>query len=60
MEADLVKFFVTFAIILWLICGVGGSAWEDGFGNMHFKKIAKGPITLVHAINDNPVTYPGP
>jgi hypothetical protein len=55
-----VKFFVTFAIILWLICGVGGSAWEDGFGNMHFKKIAKGPITLVHAINNNPVTYPGP
>jgi hypothetical protein len=54
------KFFVVFGMMIWLICGVIGAAWDEGLGNMHFKTIAKGPISLVHAINQNPVIYPGP
>lgn len=54
------KFFVGFVLFVWLLCGVVGAGWLEGLGNMHFKTIAKGPISLVHAINANPVTYPGP
>ena len=54
------KLFVIFVIFVWLICGFIGAWWQEGAGNMHFKTIAKGPITLVHAFNDKPVTYPGP
>ena len=27
---------------------------------MSLKKIARGPITMAKALNDDPVTYPGP
>ncbi|MEA3059013.1 MAG: hypothetical protein QOE50_425 [Sphingomonadales bacterium] len=54
------KLLIVFAVFIWLLCGVAGAWWDEGLGNMHFKTIAKGPISLVHAINDNPVTYPGP
>jgi hypothetical protein len=54
------KLFIIFVLVVWLICGFVGSWWQEGAGNMHFKSIAKGPITLVHAFNDKPVTYPGP
>lgn len=54
------KLFFVFALILWLICGAAGAAWKSGLGNMHFKDIAKGPITLVHAINDNPIDWSVP
>jgi len=54
------KLFIIFAVFIWLLCGVAGAWWKEGVGNMHFKTIAKGPISLVRAINDNPVTYPGP
>jgi len=55
-----VKLFLLFVLFVWLLCGVAGAAWLEGVGNMHFKSIAKGPITLIHAINENPVNYPGP
>jgi hypothetical protein len=51
------KLLVGFALLFWLICGLGG-AWR--LGDMHWKQIAKGPITLIKAFNENPVTYPGP
>lgn len=54
------RLFIIFVVFVWLICGVVGAWWQDGAGNMHLKSIAKGPITLVHAINDKPVSYPGP
>jgi hypothetical protein len=54
------KLFIFFAMFIWLVCGVAGAWWKEGVGNMHFKTIAKGPISLVRAINDNPVSYPGP
>ena len=54
------KLFVIFVLFFWLLCGFVGAWWQEGPGNMHFKSIAKGPITLVHAFNNKPVTYPGP
>jgi len=39
--------------------GVAG-AWMKGETSVHWKTIAKGPITLVKAFNENPPTYPGP
>ena len=54
------KAFVVFAVFIWLLCGLIGAWWLDGLGELQFKSIAKGPITLVKAFNDNPVSYPGP
>jgi len=51
------KVVVGVALLLWLICGLAG-AWM--LGDMHWKPIAKGPITLVKAFDEKPVTYPGP
>jgi len=51
------KLFVGFALFVWLLCGVTGAWWLD---DMHWKPIAKGPITLIKAFNDSPVSYPGP
>lgn len=54
------KLFVGFAVFFWLICGLAGAWRLDELNADHWKTIAKGPITLVHAINEKPVTYPGP
>ena len=51
------KLFVGFVVFVWLLCGLAGAWWS---GHTGWKYIAKGPITLIHAFNDNPVTYPGP
>ena len=54
------KLFVGVMVFIWVLCGSIG-AWRLGELNAHhWKTIAKGPITLVNAFNDNPVTYPGP
>lgn len=47
-------------VAFWLICGFAGSWRLEGRGNMQWKSIAKGPLTLVRAFNEKPVTYPGP
>ncbi len=54
------KAFVVFGVFVWLLCGFVGAWRLEGLGELHFKTIAKGPITLVKAFNDNPVNYPGP
>ena len=51
------KLFVGFVVFIWLLCGLAGAWW---IGDMHWQPIAKGPITLIKAFNDNPVSYPGP
>ncbi|MFL6725010.1 MAG: hypothetical protein ACJ8FS_00670 [Sphingomicrobium sp.] len=51
------KLFFGVMVFLWLICGFAGSWW---LGDHHWKTIAKGPISLVKALNDNPPNYPGP
>ena len=47
-------------VFLWLLCGLVGAWRMDGLDDMHWKTIARGPISLVKAFNDQPVTYPGP
>jgi len=54
------KTFIVFAVFVWLICGFAGAWMQDGLGHMRWKTIARGPISLVRAINENPVNYPGP
>ena len=54
------KFLIAFLVVLWLICGVAGAWWLDKLDLDHWKSIARGPLTLVEAFSENPVTYPGP
>jgi hypothetical protein len=55
-----VKFFFGFALFIWLLCGFVGAWRLEGLHRMQFKTIAKGPISLVHAMNEYPVETPGP
>jgi hypothetical protein len=47
-------------LAFWLICGFAGAWMLEGRGNIRWTSIAKGPLTLVRAFNEKPVTYPGP
>lgn len=51
------KAFAAVALFIWLMCGLAGAWMLD---SLHWKPIAKGPITLAKAFNEKPVTYPGP
>lgn len=53
------KFAIAFIVVVWLICGVVGAWMVDELDLEHWKTIARGPITLVNAEKDNPVTIPG-
>ncbi len=53
------KYAVIVIVLVWLLCGVAG-AWMLGeLSGNHWKTVARGPITLVRAINENPTTAPG-
>jgi hypothetical protein len=54
------KLAIIIAVALWLLCGVAGAWRLDELDSRHWKVIAKGPITLADALNEDPVTYPGP
>jgi hypothetical protein len=54
------KLFLGFVIFFWLLCGLIGAWRLDDLDVDHWKTIARGPISLVHAFNEKPVTYPGP
>jgi hypothetical protein len=51
------KLFVGVAVFLWLLCGLAGAWMLEGDDELHWKAIAKGPITLIKALNENPVDY---
>ena len=51
------KLWIGFALFFWLICGLAGAWRLDELDRHHWKDIAKGPITLAEAFNENPVTY---
>lgn len=51
------KWFLGLALFFWLGCGLLGANWLH---NHHWQTIAKGPISLAKAYNDNPVNIPGP
>lgn len=44
-------------LFFWLLSGVVGAWWLDELDRHHWKAIARGPITLAQALNDDPVTY---
>lgn len=53
-----VKYLVGIIVFLWLLSGLIGAFMEDELSPQNWQAIAKGPITLIHAINDNPLTVP--
>lgn len=54
------KLWIGVAALLWLVCGLAGAWMLEGRENIHWKPVVKGPITLIKAFNDKPVSYPGP
>lgn len=54
------KLAVGIAIFIWLLCGLVGDVMLDGRDDLHLRKIAYGPVTLADALNEHPVSYPGP
>jgi hypothetical protein len=42
-------------LTIWLVCGLAG-AWMES--DLHWKPIARGPLTLQEAFNDDPVIIP--
>ncbi|MEO7865542.1 MAG: hypothetical protein ABIR63_06730 [Sphingomicrobium sp.] len=53
------KFAIGVAALFWLLCGLIGAWMLDDLDVDHWKMIARGPVTLAHALNEHPVTYPG-
>jgi hypothetical protein len=51
------KLFGCFALGFWLLCGIAAAWILEGRDDLHWKTIAKGPISLVKAINEHPITY---
>jgi hypothetical protein len=49
-----------FLVFLWVFMGLLGAWWLDDLDADHWAEIAKGPITLADAYNENPPNYPGP
>ncbi len=49
------KLFFGLAVFLWLMCGMIGAWMLD---DKHWDVIAKGPISLIKAINNAPSPYP--
>ena len=54
------KLAVGVVLFCWLLCGVIGAWMLGDLDADHWKKIARGPITLAQALSDRPVTFPGP
>jgi hypothetical protein len=52
------KLLLTVMMIFWVICGFAGECMLDGIGDLRWKGVARGPLTLVEAFNDDPVTLP--
>ena len=53
------KLFLGFMVMLWLISGLAGAYMLEG-SRMHWKTVAKGPISLVHGYNSASRWDPGP
>jgi len=54
------KWAIGFLVFFWLMCGLIGAKWLGELEPKYWKVIAKGPITLARAYNENPPSYPGP
>jgi hypothetical protein len=53
------KFAFGLFAFIWVMSGLIGAWMLDDLNARYWKVVAKGPITLVRAINDNPVHAPG-
>jgi len=54
------KFAVGMIVFVWVFSGLLGAWMLDDLNADHWKKVARGPITLAQALNNRPVTLPGP
>jgi hypothetical protein len=52
------KLLFTVGVIFWMVCGFAGECMLDGIRDLHWKAIARGPLTLVEAFDEDPVTLP--
>jgi hypothetical protein len=51
------KLAVGTALLLWLACGLIGAWRLDDLDAAHWKKVARGPITLADSLRERPVTF---
>ena len=49
------KILLMVGLAFWGICGVAGGWMLDDF---HWRTVVRGPLALVQAFNDDPVTIP--
>ena len=54
------KLFIGIAVVFWLLCGIAGDWMLESDGDLHWKKVARGPVTLIQAFNEKPVSIPQP
>ena len=52
------KLAVAITVGFWLLSGLIGAWMLDDLDADHWKKIARGPITLAQALNEHPVAIP--
>jgi hypothetical protein len=50
---DAMKFAFGVIVFIWVLCGLIGAWWLDDLDADHWKVIAKGPISLAKAYNEN-------
>lgn len=54
------KFAFGVLVFIWVLCGLIGAWWLGHLNADHWQLIAKGPLTLAQAYNEQPPSYPGP
>lgn len=47
------KIAVILLVLVWLLCGLGGAWMLDDLDSQHWKAIARGPLTLMRAVNES-------
>jgi hypothetical protein len=53
------KWAIIILVLIWFLCGAAGAWMLDDLDAAHWKSIARGPITLMKAVQEDPVTVPG-
>jgi hypothetical protein len=54
-----VKWAIYILVFIWLLCGMVGAWMLGDLDRQHWKSIARGPITLAKAVNEDPARVPG-
>ena len=52
------KYVIGILLFSWLLCGLAGAKMLGNLDTDHWKLIAKGPLTLAKAVDEQPVNYP--